>query len=115
MPAGFTQSSLILLPERVRLKSSGLLSTRRADLRLSKITSAETRRCPAWYLLLIGILLLPANGAGLVFLIAFLFVRHSFLILRCDTAAIAIRFKGDDSDACAVSDAIQQAASNTER
>ena len=110
MPAFCTESSLTLLPERVRLKSSGPLSTRRADLRLSEITSAETRRCPAWYLLLVGILLLPANGTGLILLIAFLFVRHSFLILKCGNATAAVRFKGDDTDACALGDAVLQAA-----
>lgn len=110
MPAGFTDSSLILLPERVRLKSSGLLTNRRADLRLSEISSVETRRCPAWYLLLLG-LLTVAQGIGLIFLIAFVFVRHSYLILKCSQMTIAIRFSGDDSDACAVGDAILQAAS----
>lgn len=109
MPAGSTESSLILLPERVRLKSSGLLTTRRADLRLSEISSVETRRCPAWYLLLLGLLTL-AQGIGLVFLIAFVFVRHSYLILKGSHMTVAIRFRGNDSDACAVADAILQAA-----
>ena len=111
-PSFFTESTLTLLPERVRLKSSGLLTTRRVDLRLSEITSAETRQSPAWYLLLPGILLL-AQGVGLIFLVAFLFVRHSFLILRCGPATVAVRFKGDDTDACAISDAILQAATKS--
>lgn len=112
-PSFFTESSLTLLPERVRMKSSGLLSTRRVDLRLSEITSAETRQSPAWYLLLPGILLL-AQGIGLIFLLAFLFVRHSFLILRCGSTTVTVRFKGDDTDACTLSDAILQAATKTQ-
>lgn len=107
---------MTLLPERVRIKSSGLLGTRRLDLRLPEITSAETRRCPPWYLLLPGFLLLSANGIGLIFLFAFFLVRHSYLILKCGTATVAIRFKGDDTDACAIGDAILQAAhSSTSR
>jgi hypothetical protein len=110
IPSFFSRSALTLLPERVRLKSSGLFTTRRVDLRLSAITSGENRRCPGWYLLVPGILLLPTNGVGVVFLIAFLFVRHSFVILRSDTTSVAVRIKGDDSDACAVLDAVLQAA-----
>ena len=110
IPSFYSSSALTLLPERIRLKSSGLFTTRRADISLSAITSGESRRCPGWYLLVPGILLLPANGIGLVFLIALLFVRHSFVILRSDTASVVVRIKGDDSDACAVLDAVLQAA-----
>lgn len=110
MPSFFTESSVTLLPDRVRVKSSGLLRIRRLDLRLSKMTSVETRRCHAWYLLVPGILLLAANGFGLIFLILFFFSGHSYLILRCGNAKVAVRFKGDDTDACAVGDAILQAA-----
>jgi hypothetical protein len=108
-PSFFTDSSVNLLPERVRIKTTGPFGSRRLDLRLSEVTSAETRRCPAWYLLVPGLLTL-AQGIGLIFLIAFLFVRNSYLILRCGTATVAIRFKGDDSDACAIGDAILKAA-----
>jgi hypothetical protein len=110
MPSFFNESSVTLLPERVRIKSSGPFGTRRLDLRLPDITSAETRRCPAWYLLVPGFLLLAAQGVGLLFLLAFLFARHSYLILRCGNATVAVRFKGDDTDACAIGDAILQAA-----
>ncbi|NQV23077.1 MAG: hypothetical protein HQ518_01810 [Rhodopirellula sp.] len=113
MPSFFAESSVTLLPERVRLKLSGPFSTRRLDLRLSAITSAETRRTPAWYLLPIGTLLLPANGVGLIFLAAFLFVRHSFLILRAGSATFALRIDRDDTAACAVADAILQAAQSS--
>ena len=106
----FTKASVTLLPQRVGIKTAGLFCTRRLDLRLSEVTSAETRRSPDWFLFLLGILLLPANGAGLILLIVFLFTRHSFLILRCGTATVAIRFNGDDTDACAIGDAILQAA-----
>ena len=110
-PSFLAESRLTLLPERVQIKSSGLLGTRRLDLlRLSEITSAETRRGPAWYLLILGIPLLLAKGFGLILLLAFLFVRHSYLILRCGNATVAVRFKGDDTDACAIGDAILQAA-----
>jgi hypothetical protein len=107
-PSFFTDSSVTLLPERVRIKTAGLLGSRRLDLTLSEVTSAETRRCPAWYLLVLGLLLI--TNAGLIFLIAFLFVQHSYIILKCGTATVAIRFKGDDSDACAIGDAILKAA-----
>lgn len=109
-PSFLTESSVTLLTERVRIESSGFLGTRRVDLRLSEMTSAETRRCPAWYLLVPGFLLLAANGLGLIFLILFLFVRHSYLILRCGNATVAVRFNGDDADACTIGDAILQAA-----
>lgn len=112
IPSFFSQSSLTLLSDRARLKSSGFFCTRRVDLLLSGITSGEIRRCPAWYLLVPGILLLAADGLGLIFLIAFLFVRHSFLILNCGATSVVVRFKADDTDACAVADAILQAAIN---
>jgi len=108
-PSFFVDSSVKLLPERVRIKTTGPFGSRRVDLRLSEVTSAETRRCPAWYLLVPGIVTL-AQGVGLIFLIAFLFVRNSYLILKCGTATVAIRFKGDDTDACAIGDAILHAA-----
>lgn len=108
-PSFFVDSSVTLLPERVRIKTAGPFGSRRLDLRLSEVASAETRRCPAWYLLVPGILTM-AQGVGLIFLIAFLFVRHSYLIVKCGTATVAIRFKGDDTDACAIGDAILQAA-----
>ncbi len=108
-PSFFTVSSVNLLPERVRIKSKGPFSSRRVDLRLSAFTSVETRQCPAWYLLIPGLLFL-AQGVGLIFLVAFLFVRNSYLIVKCGTATVAIRFKGDDTDACAVGDAILHAA-----
>jgi len=108
-PSFFTDSSVNLLPERVRIKTAGPFGSRRIDLRLSEFTSVETRHCPAWYLLVPGLLLL-AQGVGLIFLILFLIVRNSYLILKCGTATIAIRFKGDDTDACAIGDAILQAA-----
>jgi len=108
-PSFFVNSSVNLLPERVRIKTAGPFGSRRIDLKLSEVSSAETRRCPAWYLLVPGILTM-AQGVGLIFLIAFLFVRHSFLIVKCGTATVTIRFKGDDTDACAIGDAILQAA-----
>ncbi|MGZ0165008.1 MAG: hypothetical protein ACKVII_13885 [Planctomycetales bacterium] len=108
VPSFFTDTSVTLLPERVRIKTTGPFGSRRVDLRLSEVTSAETRRCPAWYLLVPGLLTL-AQGIGLIFLIAFLFVRNSYLILRCGTATVAIRFKGDDTDASEIGDAILQA------
>lgn len=108
-PSFFVASSVNLLPERVRIKSAGPFGSRRIDMRLSEVTSAETRRCPAWYLLVLGLLLI-AQGVGLIFLVAFLFVRHSYLILKCGTATVAIRFTGDDTDACAIGDAILHAA-----
>ncbi|MDA1159988.1 MAG: hypothetical protein O2983_10285 [Planctomycetota bacterium] len=95
-----------LLLEQVRVQTIGPSGSRRLDLRLSEVTSVEIRRCPGWYLLLLVVLLLPANGVGLVFLIPFLFVRHSYLILKCGTATVAIRFKGDDTGAGAIGDAI---------
>ena len=111
-PSCFTRSSLTLLPERVRLKSTGFFITRRVDLRLCEIASGETRRSLAWYLLLPGILTL-AQGVGVIFLFAFLFVRHSYIVLRCGGTNFTVRFTGgDDSDACAIVDAILQAASN---
>lgn len=109
----FTKASVTLLPQRVGIKTAGLFSSRRLDLKLSEVTSVETRRSPDWFLLLLGILLLPANGAGLILLIVFLFTRHSFLILRCGTATVAIRFNGDDTDACAIGNAILLAASSS--
>jgi hypothetical protein len=113
-PSFFTRCSVMLLPDRVRIESSGLLGARRLDFRVSEITSAEIRRCPGWYLLVPGFLLLPANGVGLVFLLAFLVVRHSFLILHCGSATVAIRFKADDTDATTLGDAILQAACNSQ-
>ena len=110
IPSFFTKTSVTLLPERVHIKAAGLFSSRRLDLRLSEVTSVETRQCPDWSLFLLGVLLLPANGAGLILLIAFLFIRHSYLILKCGTATAAIRFNDDDIDACAIGDAILQAA-----
>lgn len=111
MPSLVTEAKVALLPERVRIKSSGLSGSRHLDLRLSEVTSVETRRCPGWYFLLLAILFLPANGVGLIFLLPFLFVRHSYLIVRCGNTSVAIRFSGDDTDARSVGDAILQAAS----
>jgi Na+-transporting methylmalonyl-CoA/oxaloacetate decarboxylase gamma subunit len=108
-PAFFTKASVALLPERVRIKSSGPFGARHLDLRLSEVTSVETRR-PGWFLLLPGILLLPANGVGVVFLILFMLLRHSYLIVRCGNTSVAIRFSGDDTDARAAGDDILQAA-----
>jgi hypothetical protein len=110
MPSLITESRVALLPERVRIKSKGLFGNRHLDLRLSEVTSVETRRCPGWYLLLLAILFLPANGVGLIFLLSFLFIRHSYLIIRCGNASVAIRFSGDDTDAISVGDAILSAA-----
>lgn len=110
VPSFFTDTSVTLLPERVRIKAAGLFGSRRVDLRLSEVTSVETRRCADWYLLPLGFLLLPANGLGLILLILFLFVRNSYLIVKCGTATVAVRFKGDDTDACAIGDAILEAA-----
>jgi hypothetical protein len=98
-PSFFTRCSVMLLPDRVRIESSGLLGARRLDFRVSEITSAEIRRCPGWYLLV---------------LLAFLVVRHSFLILHCGSATVAIRFKADDTDATTLGDAILQAACNSQ-
>lgn len=109
-PAYFNKASVTLLPERVRIKSSGLFGSRHLDLRLSEVTSVETRRS-GWFLLLPGILLLPANGVGLIFLFLFLLLRHSYLIVRCGNASVAVRFSGDDTDARSVGNAILQAAS----
>lgn len=111
MPSLVTESTVGLLPERVRIKSKGLFGNRHLDLRLSEVTSIETRRCPGWYFLLLAILFLPANGVGLIILLPFLFVRHSYLIVRCGNSSVAIRFSGDDTDARSVGDAIIQAAS----
>jgi hypothetical protein len=109
-PSFFTDSSVNLLPERVRIKAAGLFGSRRVDLRLSEVTSVETRRCLGWYLLPLGVLFLPANGSGLILILLFPFVRHSYLIVKCGTATVAVRFKGDDTDACAIGNAILNAA-----
>ncbi|MFT5324211.1 MAG: hypothetical protein ACI8P0_002072 [Planctomycetaceae bacterium] len=110
IPSFFVDSSVNVLPERVRIKAAGLFGSRRVDLRLSEVTSVETRRCLGWYLLPLGVLFLPANGSGLILILLFPFVRHSYLIVKCGTATVAVRFKGNDSDACAIGDAILQAA-----
>lgn len=111
-PSFFAKSSVSLLLEQVCIQTTGPFGSRCLDLTLAEVTSFEIRRCPGWYLLLLGVLLLPANGVGLVFLIPFLFVRHSYLILKCGTATVAIRFKGGDTGAGAIGDAILKAASS---
>lgn len=107
-PAWFTESSMTLTPQRVRLKSSGLLTRRRVDLSLADISSVETRHSPAWLLLLLAILTL-AQGIGVIFLIAFLLVRHSYFIVRCSSTSVAIRLKGDDTAASTFGDTILKA------
>ena len=109
-PSFCAKSSVSLLLEQVLIQTTGPFGSRLLDLRLSEVASVEIRRCPGWYLLFLVVLLLPANGVGLVFLIPFLLIRHSYLILKCGTATVAIRFKGDDTEACAIGDAILQAA-----
>jgi hypothetical protein len=113
-PSFFGEASLTLLPGRVRLKSKRLFDNRRADLLLSGITAGETRRVFSLSLFILGVLLLSANGVGLILLLAFVFVRHSFVVLTCGTTSAVVRFKGDDSDACAIVDAILQTASDEE-
>ncbi len=93
----FLGSTIIQLHEdRVIEYTTGPIAARECHLLATEIDSVEilTTGNPLW--LLLGVLMLPVYGLGLIFLVLFFFIKHRFLAIRSAGNVVAVGLRGDE-------------------
>lgn len=94
VPSPFATGTLSLTPERVIETSQRLIGRRRVELLLPRVESAALVSHGHAGLLLAGFLLLWLYGFGLIFLLAYMLWRPTYLVIRGSNTTLAIMVRG---------------------